>query len=128
MRLFDVIVLSLIFCIFSALLTDSISSLRKMDCRIEQLRSENDSLKFISETFCMTCEGRGFASFEDWKAACGALWNLETIEWKLVQTNSHDEKNGKLMCGLWSGPCGEGQVYYRTNKRMIPGRHHEIQE
>ena len=78
MRFTDVIVLFVILGVFSPVFASEITALRKMDCRIEQLREENDSLSFISESFYKTCEGRGFSSLEEWKtlfvAVGGKKW------------------------------------------------------
>ena len=115
MRLSDVIVLSVILSIFSTVYAGEISVLRKMDCRIEELREKNDSLCFISESFYKTCEGRGFSSLEEWKTVCQRLWQLESIEWKYVRPfDIRSDGNGlNLMCGTWRGCDGVKEIYCR---------------
>ena len=114
MRFADLIVLSLILGLFSTVFAEEISSLRKMDLRIEQLQTENDCLTFISESFYSTCQGRGFASLEEWKKVCGSLWKLESIDWKLVPGKAWPDE--KLICGSWIRNGSEKKVYYRINK------------
>ena len=111
MRFTDVIVLFVILGVFSPVFAGEITALRKMDCRIEQLREENDSLSFISESFYKTCEGRGFSSLEEWKKVCKRLWQLESIDWEYVSYGMADER--QLICGTWSGCDGVKKIYYR---------------
>ncbi len=111
MRFTDVIVLFVILGVFSPVFAGEITALRKMDCRIEQLREENDSLSFISESFYKTCEGRGFSSLEEWKKVCKRLWQLESIDWEYVSYGMADE--GQLICGRWSGSDGVKKIYCR---------------
>lgn len=114
MKLLDVVVFSVILCLFSSICCDFLSTVKRMDDRIEELHRQNACLTFVSESFYLTCEGdgtRGFSSLEEWKRSCGALWHLQSIEWKLDVQDSH------LICGLWTGPDGEGKVYYRWKKK-----------
>ena len=114
MKLGDLIVLSIILGLFSTLFAEQISSLRKMDLLIEQLRNENDSLSFISESFYSTCDGCGFVSLEEWEKVCCSLWHLESIEWNFVTGKGGPDE--KLICGIWMGPDGEKKVYYRMKR------------
>ena len=111
MKLVDVIVLSVILCLFSTVFAEEISGLRKMDLMIEQLQTETDSLIFISESFYSTCEGRGFSSFTEWEKVCKSLWQLESIDWEYVSYGMADE--GQLICGRWSGSDGVKKIYCR---------------
>ena len=113
MKFADVIVLSVILAVFSTVFTNEISALRKLDLLIEQLRTENDSLSFISESFYSTCEGHGFSSLEEWKKVCSSLYPLEAIEWEVFSLGGNAGEN--LICGSWSGTAGEKRVYYRMN-------------
>ncbi len=114
MKLVDVIVLSVILGLFSTVFAEEISGLRKMDLMIEQLQTEADSLIFISESFYSTCEGRGFSSFTEWEKVCKSLWQLESIEWKIMPVEGGLEE--KLICGIWTGAGGEKNVYYRIKQ------------
>ena len=111
MKLVDVIVVSVIIVLFSTVFAEEISTLRELDLLIEQLQTENDSLSFISESFYSTCEGRGFSSLTEWKKVCKSLWQLESIEWKIVPAEGGPDE--KLICGFWLWAGGEKTVYYK---------------
>ena len=114
MRLFEVIVISVILCIFFTVFAGAYSSVKQMDCRIEELRNKNASLSFIAESFYNTCEGNGsgFSSLEEWKSVCRSLWQLDSIEWDYAASDR------TLICGVWSGPVSEGKVYYRRKNEQ----------
>ena len=106
MRLLNIIVLSVVLCVFSVFVKDACVSLNKLNCRIEELRVQNDSLSFISESFYCTCEGKGFTSLDEWKTVCSALWNLESINWNDVSSDK------KMIYGMWSGSGGDYYALY----------------
>lgn len=110
MRFVELICLSVIITLFSSAFTKLYSQLLRLDDRLVEIRKKSESLIFISESFCNTCQGKGFSSFDSWKAGCGSLWQLESIEWECL------EEEGALYCGRWSGPYGSGEVYGRKRK------------
>ena len=111
MRLMEVLLISMLLCLCSTVFAKSISSLRKMNMYLEEIKKENDSLYFITESFFLTCaktkEEKGFSSLDEWMQVCRKMWNLNRIEWNLTG------EDGNLICGSWSGPFGEGKAYYR---------------
>ena len=115
MRFTDVIIFLVTLGVFSPVFAGEISALRKMDCRIEELREENDSLSFISESFYKTCEGRGFSSLEEWETVCKKLWQLESIEWEYVRSldTRNEENDTQLLCGTWYRCEGVKKIYCR---------------
>ena len=128
MRLVELICFSVILTLFSSAFTKLYSQFLLLDMQIEEMKKKSDSLIFISESFCNSCQGKGFASFDEWKAGCGSLWQLESIEWKCVEWRCVDAKaagyeEGEsednpllLYCGSWKGPYGSGEVYGRKAK------------
>ncbi len=108
MRFLEVILISVMLCLFSSLFAESLSQIRKMDSVIEEYYLKTASLDFISQSFCNVCSGKGFKDFYDWEKVCAAMWNLETIEWESVD---HD-----LCKGSWTGPWGSGEVFCRFHR------------
>ena len=110
------ICLALLLSIFSSIVSMSIFQFRKMDCQLEQARDKALSTRFISESFCNTCRGRGFSSMEDWALCCQALWQLDQIKWGECETENL-RSGERLMRGEWSGACGSGEVYCRMRRK-----------
>lgn len=69
------------------------------------IRRKTESLEFISESFRLSCNGKGFENLDEWKLKNSLLWNLDEIGW---------EKKGNVFRGFWKGPAGNGEVVYRT--------------
>ena len=119
MKLSDLVILLAMLAIFLPLYAQSFSLIRKMDTRIEALRSQNASLSFISTSFYETCErkvsgqGKGYKSLDEWKNNCRLLWSLDSIEVEEILVNDDLKNIEKLLCGKWSGPSGHGEAYYR---------------
>lgn len=111
MKLVELICLSLILALFSSAFTRLYSQLLKLDDRLLEVKRKSDSLIFISESFCNTCQGKGFSSFDKWKTGCGSLWQLEKIEWECL------DEGDALFYGRWSGPYGDGEVYARKTEK-----------
>lgn len=109
MRLVEVILLAVVISLFCGIFCDCLTSIRKLDCEIECVRKKNDAVRFISKSFCKTCEGKCFDNFEDWKKTCRTMWLLDEIEYG-VEESGNDKK---LMVGKWNGPYGSGIVYCR---------------
>ena len=107
MRLTNILILLIIICLFSSVFEDSYSTMQRMDYRISELKAQNDSLYFISESFYRVCEGYGFSSLDEWKLVCKTLWSLDCIDWGF---SSSDEN---VIYGTWTGPYGEGMVYFK---------------
>ena len=116
MRFVEVICFSVILVLFSSAFTGVYSQLLKMDSRLEQIQKKTESLIFISESFCNTCRGKGFSSFDEWETGCASLWKLESIEWECIEGKSVGQ-NVVLYCGRWSGPYGNGVVYGTKAKK-----------
>ena len=108
MKFSDVIIVSVILCVFSTVSGGAYSSIKKMDCRIEELRHRTTALSFISESFYKTCEGKGFSSLDEWKTVCRSLWQLDSIEWDYLSADR------KVIYGVWAGSSCEGKVYCRS--------------
>lgn len=117
MKLTDVIVLAVIISLFSTVFVTEITELKKMDLLLEQLQMKNSSLRFISESFYSTCEGKGFSSLNEWEKTCKSLWQLEEIKWELLLENGSSDKY--LICASWLDSSGEKKVYYRVNKEKL---------
>ena len=114
MKLVDVICLYVILALFSSAFVGMYSQILKLDSELEVMRKKTDSLIFISESFCNSCQGKGFSSFDEWKRVCAGMWKLEKIEWKyLGKTGENDDG---LWCGKWEGPYGSGEVYGSAKK------------
>lgn len=109
MRYIELVCLSLIFAIFSALFRSQLFQLSGIDSSLSKMKKKTDSLTFISTSFRNTCQGKGFSSLDEWKSVCADMWNLETIEWTYVG-NSENAEDG-FFCGKWEGPSGSGEVY-----------------
>ncbi len=110
MRFLDVILISILLCLFSSILAGSVIQMRKMDSVIEDYYLKTASVNFISQSFCNVCSGKGFKSFYDWKKICGAMWDLDNIEWETA--------DGNLYKGSWKGPWGNGVVYCRLQENI----------
>lgn len=109
MRLVEVILLAVLLSLFCGIFSDCITSIRKLDVEINLARKKKDCICFISKSFCKTCEGKGFETFEEWKKTCRAMWLLEEIEYEAGES----EKDKSLMVGKWNGAYGSGIVYCR---------------
>ena len=106
MRFVELICFSLILAVFSSLCSSFIFQLGRLDHQLEKIKAERDSLVFISQSFSNAGKGKGFASLDEWKQVCSAMWKLEKIEW-----SNCGEGEGGLIHGSWSGPYGSGEVY-----------------
>lgn len=106
MKFTEVICLSVILTILSSMFAGLVYQLIEKDRKLLRHRKERDSLNFISQSFCNSCNGKGFSSLDEWKSVCGSLWQLEDIEWSSI----NDGKD-ELLYGKWSGPYGSGEVY-----------------
>ena len=106
MRFSEIICLSVITALFSSMLSDGLSQLIKLDRELSCIRNKTESLLFISGSFNNVCENKGFSSLDDWKAACTALWKLESIEWKVIK-----EGENEIYYGCWKGESGDGEIY-----------------
>ena len=110
MKFTDVIVLAVVMVIFFSVFSAQLGSIRCLDAEIEKKLMQRDSTIFISKSFCGMLEEKGFSDFEEWKKVCRAMWKLENIEYE------YSEKSGVKLCrGKWSGPYGNGEVYYRKS-------------
>lgn len=133
MRLLDIVVLSIVLCVFSPIYSGCLKNIRKMDSEIEFIKMKNDSLNFISKSFFNTCSQNGFKDFYEWAECCKKMWSLENIEWNvegkgksegpedsegIVGTEGTENSVGTevrpLFYASWSGPYGNGKIYYRT--------------
>lgn len=115
MRLLDIAVISTVLCVFSSVISGSIKNIREIDLRIEEVHKKNDCIRFISESFCKTCNGgekRCFENLAEWSKCCRAMWSLDDLEWR-VESVSEDEI---LYYAEWSGLYGNGLVYCRKRK------------
>lgn len=112
MRFSELIFLSVILAVFFTTFTGLFSQFLQLNERVEEVRNKADSMQFISESFYNVCEGKGLASFDEWKRVCTGLWNLDCIEWKSVE-----ESESMLIYGKWSGPYGCGEVYATESKK-----------
>lgn len=110
MKLIDIVATSLAVCLISTILGSAVFQLRKLDASVAEARNRYYSVRFISESFCMTCDGRGFASFEEWGQACSALWQLGEIGCETVDEEKY------LVRGSWNGPWGSGTVYCKVQE------------
>ena len=111
MRLVDLICLSVIIALFSSAFSGFYSQMSRIDKKVAELRKRTDSMLFISKSFYNSCEGKGFASLDEWKKVCAEIWKLESIDWETIGGT----KSG-LYRGKWKGPYGSGEVYGKTQK------------
>ena len=92
MRFVELICFSLILAVFSSLCSSFIFQLGRLDHQLEKIKAERDSLVFISQSFSNAGKGKGFASLDEWKRVCSAMWKLVKLwrrrrrinSWKLV--------------------------------------------
>ena len=89
-------------------------------CDVE--RQKYECVRFLSECFKNTCEGKGFRNLNEWQKVCRTLWNLEYIGWA-SSTEFFDDDNlengSDLMYGKWVGAFGEGEVFARMKKEIF---------
>lgn len=111
MKLINLIVSSVVLAMFSILICEQFSELKKLSVLENEIRCEYDSCRFISDSFRNVCAGKGFATFDEWKENCSALWNLNLLEWSC---NCIDDTD--LYYAHWSGPYGNGEVFYCMRK------------
>lgn len=106
MKYTQLIFFSVLLLLFSTLFSGSYAQLLSVDKKLKTVRRKSDSLIFISESFSATCGGKGFSSLNEWEEVCRALWELESIEWKLCNSSENE-----IYLARWSGPYGSGEVY-----------------
>lgn len=104
MRIYDLILFLGAFACLSGLYGKSITKTVKAAEEKVVLQKKADSSEFIIKSFRNTCDGLGFASFDDWKDTCKVMWKLEYI--------GYEKKNG-VWRGFWKGPSGEGEVFQK---------------
>ena len=93
----------------------------ELGTRAENLRQCYWIKKFITQSFKDSCDGKGFASQEEWQVTCRSMFDLEYIAWcpaeefMIVQ---NDEYRNRLMYATWKGnkdlEACSGEVYYRS--------------
>lgn len=76
-------------------------------------RNQALSTRFISGSFTNACSGKGFVSLDQWQKSCSDLWKLDYIAWGKTE----GAEGGILMFGKWGGKIGEGEVFYRLEKK-----------
>ena len=106
MRLIEVFSVAVILVLFSSVLSGFMCEFLKIDKKADELRKKTDSLIFVSESFYNTCHGKGYASLEEWKESCRELWELEDIEWEVVENNKTC-----VYCGKWKISNETVEVY-----------------
>ncbi|MCR4736187.1 MAG: hypothetical protein K5829_14415 [Treponema sp.] len=75
------------------------------------LKEEN---AYIHDSFVETCNGRGFASLDEWQSVCREKFDLDYIAWcpaaDFIVLDTSVQK-GPLYYGKWHGKNGYGEVY-----------------
>ena len=82
----------------------------ELDLKTKSLTFQNDSLKFISESFENTCRGKGFSSLNEWQKVCGALWKLDYIGWSKADSFL-PLCESSVLYGTWRSSLFNGEVY-----------------
>lgn len=115
MRLIDTVIIMFLLSICALSVDYEIRSFENTNKIYIQGKRKVDSYYFISESFRMTCDGKGFESFSEWQKTCRSLFGLEYIAWSDAQDfmSVDESEKGKLFYGIWSGPMGNGEVYCR---------------
>ena len=111
MRFSELICLSVLAALFSTMLSDGLSQLIKLEKKLSCIRKKTESLHFISESFKNACEDKGFSSFDEWETVCSALWELDSIEWKIISQGENE-----IYYGSWKGESGNGEVYAQKKR------------
>lgn len=76
-------------------------------------KQKYECTRFVSESFKMTCEGRGFENLLDWQKKCRALWNLEYIGWAFASDFMEvSEHETGLVYGKWNNEFCDGEIFY----------------
>ena len=122
MKLIEMVMITVAVSLLFSVLGNVVFQLRTLDEAIRKARSSYYSTVFISESFRMTCAGKGFATVEEWGQTCGALWQLEGIGCETVEQTGEaaggtESRESQLLCGSWSGPWGSGTVYCRIREK-----------
>jgi len=110
MRFIEIIFMALLLCLMSSLVTDGLRMVKKLDSSIEKIRLEENSLRFISKSFCNVCRGKGCDDFTGWEQKCRSLWSVYEIEYGF---SDKSDKNEELMFARWACPYSQGIVYCR---------------
>lgn len=123
MRLLELIILSVMLSLFASIFTDLIQQFIHIDRKVKELKTKNDSLVFISESFYKTCRGEGFSSLDEWKEQCSELWKLDNIEWKMQEINGE-----RRLCGKWKVEDDFVEVYSKVLNAQKAGENESKNE
>lgn len=116
MRFTEVIVSYMAIVTILMIVICGITNCNKLEKEIICKRNQAVCVKFVSESFRKTCEGKGFKNLNEWQKCCKALWKFDYISWADAQdlldigTLKSDEK---MFYGKWSGNVCEGEVFCR---------------
>lgn len=81
MKLYEILILLLFGFVFSSCLCHFLSSNRKLEANLNDIKNETCSKRFIAESFRKTCNGTGFKDLEEWQLVCRSLFSLDYIAW-----------------------------------------------
>lgn len=112
MKFIDLLVFLMILSVFLLLANSSISTMRKMDNHLSEVRLRAESTEFIHKSFRNACKGKGFNSLNEWQKSCRAMWKLDYIAWADASEFMNVDK-GIVFYGKWASEWGQGEVYCR---------------
>lgn len=102
-----------LYCSFSC----ECRNIYKLNKVADQYNKKNSANHFITESFRITCNGKGFDSLNEWQCTCREMWKLDYIGWadasEFMEVD-YSLSDKLLMYGKWKGNLAEGEVYSRS--------------
>ena len=121
MRLYVIPVVLLFLALIAVSVCDYVSCVRTLVKKADSLRKEYQTKYFIAESFCNTCNGKGFSNLEEWQVSCRQMFNLEYIAWCLASDfmiDDYHEEGHQLMYGKWIAVQESGEISGEIYCRM----------
>lgn len=124
MKFYTLVLNVTLLIILSAVSSESIKSVQKITIEKKRVEKILNATKFVSKSFCNTCEGFGFHSFEEWQKNCKALFGLEYIGWANASSfmnvsngeiNESENTECILFYGTWKDSDFKGEVFCKVN-------------
>ena len=121
MRLYVIPVVLLFSALIAVSVCDYVSCVRTLGKKADSLRKEYQTKHFIAESFCNTCNGKGFSNLEEWQVSCRQMFNLEYIAWcpaSDFMIDDYHEEGHQLMYGKWIAVQESGEISGEIYCRM----------